>query len=116
MKVKNDQEKSNLFIQDINSNDKTFRYKIYRYFYSLFQEKKEFQLFLKFIQFFIETMQFISYSFTSVHLNSWKMKDNIYLVFAYSNAFRLSILMRFISYKIFTLFHIVLLSLFLFYV
>ena len=50
MKVKNEKDKNNLFIQDINSNDKAFTYKIFRYFYSLFHEKKEFQIFLKFIQ------------------------------------------------------------------
>ena len=103
MKGKNDKDKNNLFFQDINANDKTFSYKIFRYFYSLFQEKIEFQLFFKFIQIFIETIQFISFAFTSIHINSWKLKLNtINNIAGILSAFRLSFLMRFISYKIYS--------------
>ena len=38
--MKEDKEKTAFFIQDLNINDKTMINKIFRYFYSLFQEKK----------------------------------------------------------------------------
>lgn len=40
MKVKKDKEKNSFFIQDINNNDKSFTYKIFKYFYVLFANKK----------------------------------------------------------------------------
>ena len=104
MKLKNDKEKNNLLIQDINSNDKAFTNKIFRYFYSLFQEKKEFKIFLKFIQIFIETTQFISYAFTSNHHDSWKMQNkNIKLIYTILSIFRLSIFMKYLKYKIYSI-------------
>ena len=102
MKVKNDKEKNNIYIQDINSNDKTFTYKIFRYFYSLFQEKKEHKLFLKFIQIFIETIQFISYAFSSNHYNSWKIeRKKVIIIEKILSAFRLSPLLQYLIYKIY---------------
>ena len=102
MKLKNDKEKNNFLIQDLNSNEKTFTYKIFRYFYSLFQLKKEFKLFLKWIQIFIETIQFISYAFSSNHYNSWKVQSkNIRVISNILSAFRLSIFMKIFNYNIF---------------
>ena len=102
MKVKNDKDKNNIYFQDINSNDKTFTYKTFQYFYSLFQEKKEHKLFLKFILIFIETIQFISYAFSSNHYNSWKLeRKTIILIENILSGFRLSSLINFISYKIY---------------
>ena len=49
MKIKNGKDKNSLLIQDININKKELTYKIFRYFYSLNQEKKEYNLFLKLI-------------------------------------------------------------------
>ena len=45
MKLKNKKDKNSLLIQDININ-KTLKYKIFRYFYSLLQEKKNIACFL----------------------------------------------------------------------
>ena len=102
MKIKNGKEKSNIYIQDINSNEKAFIYKIFRYFYSLFQDKKESKLFLKFIQLFIETIQFISYAFSSNHYNSWKIeRTKIIIIENVLSAFRLSSLIKYFIYKIY---------------
>ena len=102
MKAKIDKEKSNFFIQDMNTNDKTFKYKIFRYFNSLFQEKKEFQLFLKLLELFIETFQFISYAFSSNHYNSWKLQSKtIGIISNILSAFRLSSLIKFLNYQSF---------------
>ena len=98
-------EKDNfLFVQDVNANEKIIIYKIFRYFYSLFQEKREFNSFFKYIQILIETIQFISYAFSSIHYNSWKLEQkNIKIVSYTFGAFRISILMQFLDYKIYTI-------------
>ena len=103
MELKNDKENNNLLIKDINSNDNAFTYKIFRYFYSLLHERKEFTLFFKFLQIFIETIQFISYAFSSNHYDSWKLESkNIKLVSNILGAFRISIFMKFINYNVYS--------------
>ena len=103
MRIKNDKEKNSFFIQDISGNNKSFSHKIFKYFYLLFQEKKEYKLFLKYFLIFIETIQLISYSFSSNHFNSWKMKqNNIIIISNIMNAFRISFFMTFLKYKIYT--------------
>ena len=56
--------KSTIFI-DMNSNEKTFLNKIYYYFYSLFEIKKEYNIFIKSLLLLIESIQIISYAFSS---------------------------------------------------
>ena len=104
MRMKNDKQNNSLFIQDINSNNnKTFSYKIFKYFYALFQEKKEFNIFFKYIMIFIETIQLISYSFSSNHFNSWKIKQyNITLISNILNGFRISFFVRYLQYQIYS--------------
>jgi len=100
MKLKNDKNKNSLLIQDININNKSLRYKIFQYFCSLFQEKKEYNLFLKSVFYFIETIQLISYAFSSLHYNSWKIElSNIKIISYIVETFRLSIFMKFLNYK-----------------
>jgi len=100
MKIKNESEKNSLSIQEIIINKKTLTYKIFRYFYSLNQDKKDYNLFLKCILYFIETIQFISYAFSSLHYNSWKMElSNIKLISSIMQAFRLSTFIKLLNYK-----------------
>ena len=102
MKIKNEKEKNSLFIQDINTNDKSFTFKIFKYFYLLFQNTKESKPFLKFFLLLIESIQFISYSFSNNHYNSWKIGDNeINVISKILSGFRLSSLMNFLKYKIY---------------
>ena len=102
MKIQNGKEKNTLFIQDINSNNKSFSYKIFKYFYLISQKKKEFIL-LKYILIFIETIQFISYAFSPNHHNSWKLSENnINIISNILSGFRLSFFMKFLKYKIYT--------------
>ena len=77
MNFKNEKESDDLLIQEINSKGKAFTNKIFRYFYELFQEKKDINLFLKFIQFLIETIQLISYPISFNHKDSWKLDPKI---------------------------------------
>ena len=110
--MNDENEKNSLFIQDINIDDKTLSNKIFRYFYSLFQEKKGFKSFLKYIQIFIETIQFISYAFSSIYYNCWKI--NLKTIKKISNiigAFRLSVLMQYLQYKEYLVIHYILIVL-----
>ena len=98
--MKKKKEKNSLLIQDININKKTLTYKIFQYFYSLNQEKKEYNLFLKSVLYFIETIQFISYSFSSLHYNSWKIElSKINLISRIIQSFRFSNFMKLLNYK-----------------
>ena len=102
MKMKNDKEKNNLYFQDISSNENTLTNKIFKYFYSLFQEKKEFKSFFKYIQLFIETIQFISYAFSSIHYNSWKLDNKtIRIISNIISTFRISPFIHFLNYTIY---------------
>ena len=98
--MKKKKEKNSLLIQDININKKTLTYKIFRYFYSLNQEKREYNLFLKSILYFIEAIQFISYAFSSLHYNSWKIElSKIKIISSIIQSFRLSTFMKLLNYK-----------------
>ena len=100
MKAKNDKEKNNFFFQEMNANEKTIKYNIFKFFYSLFLKKKGIKTFLKIIQIFIETIQFISYGFSSNHYDSWKIKTkNVKMISNTLSAFRLSFFMKFLKYR-----------------
>ena len=108
-------ENKSFFIQDFNVNKKTFANKIFRYFYILFQEKKEFNLFWKYIQIIIETFQFISYSFSSIHYNSWKLESKgIKTISIIFGSFRISILIQYLNNNIYSvIFYVLLIFIFL---
>ena len=100
MKIKNEKEKNSLIIKDININKKALAYKIFLYFYSLNKQNKELNLFLKCVLYFIEAIQFISYAFSSLHYNSWKIElSKIKLISSIIQSFRLSTLMKLLNYK-----------------
>ena len=94
----------NSIIQNMNNNEKAFTYKIFKYFYYLFQEKKEFKSFFKCTFMFLETIQFISYAFTHIHRDSWKIGGNkVRLISNILSAFRISSVMMFLTYKIYVI-------------
>ena len=102
MKLKNGKEKDTLFIQDLNTNDKSFTFKIFKYFYALYDNKKSFKPVIKCIMIIIEAIQFISYAFSSVHFNSWKIKNkSLKIITSVLSGFRLSNLISFVNYQIF---------------
>ena len=111
-----EKEKKPFFISDF-PNDNTITYKTFKYFYSLFQEKKESKLFWKYIQIIIEGIQIISYSFSSNHYNSWKLQEkNIEVISTVMGCFRLSVLMKFVNYNVYSaILYVLLVSIFLFW-
>ena len=102
--MKEDKEKNFLLIQDINTNEKNLSYKIFGYFYSLYQIKRQMKSYLKHIQIFIETIQFISFIFSSIHYNSWKLQlSHIRRISNIVGLFRLSNLIYYLNYDIFSI-------------
>ena len=98
MKKKNEMDKSGLVFQDINIDEKNTMVKIYRYFYSLFQEKKEFNPLVKYFQLLLEAIQIISYAFSDVHDKSWEGNYGILKVTEYA---RISTIIKYFDYSVF---------------
>ena len=98
MKKKNEIDKNGFLFQDINLDDNTIKNKIFRYFYSLFQEKKEFNPLVKYFQICIEAFQIISYAFSKVHKDSWEGDYGIPEITEYV---RISIAMKYFDYSAF---------------
>ena len=98
MKKKNEIEKNGLVFQDINLEENSTMAKIYRYFYSLFQEKKEFNSLVKYFQILLETIQMISYAFSENHKKSWEGNYGILKVTEYV---RISTIMKLFDYNVF---------------
>ena len=113
-----DKEKYDIFFQDFGLNDKTVLYKIFKYFYSLSHEQNELNSFLIYILIIIETIQLMSYAFTSPHLTSWKMEErDIKLISNIFGVFRLTPLMKFLHYKIYLfIFFLLVAIIFLFFI
>ena len=116
MKKKNE-EKNALSFQIINVEESSLIVKIYRYFYSLFQERKEFNPLVKYFQFLVEGLQIISYAFSEIHQNSWADDYKKFQIIEYV---RISTIMKYLNYQVFQVvfyflfFLIIIYSLFIF--
>ena len=100
MKEKIDKNENNMIFHDINTNNKRFTNKIYNYFYNLFFNKKEFKSFFKIVIIVIETLQLISYAFSSIHYNSWKFSEKgIKIMSNFLSSFRLRMFLNYLKYK-----------------
>ena len=97
MKKKNE-EKNSLNLQLSNLDEGSIIGKIYRYFYSLFQERKEFNPFVKYFQFLVEGLQIISYAFSDIHENSWADDHKKYQIIEYV---RISTIMKYFNHDVF---------------
>ena len=103
MKEKIKKNKNIIYFQE-NNKDKTFHYKIFKFFYTLFHERKEINTFFKIIQYIIETIQFVSYAFSSIHFNSWKLDENIIeSISTVLEAFRFTGFVKYLKFKIYIL-------------
>ena len=101
MNSKIERDKNNFNFQDINSiNKKNFKIKIFKFFYSLFLEKREIKSLLKLIIIFLETLQFIAFAFSPNHFDSWKVeKKSIKLISDILNSFNLSTFIKLLKYE-----------------
>ena len=99
-----EKEKNSLFIPDINTNDKTLTYKIFHYFHYQLKGNKEFKTWLSCILILIESVQFISYAFSPIHFDSWKLEEkSISKISTVISAFRLSSFIKLMKNEIYYL-------------
>ena len=98
MKKKFEIDKNSLGFQDINLDENNSMSKVYRYFYSLFQEKKEFNNLVKYAQLFIETIQIISFAFSDIHKKSW---EGYYSIVQVAEYVRISTILKYFDYNVY---------------
>ena len=97
-------EKNSLFISDINISEKSLKYKIFHYFFLKIKENKRFKTWILCFLIIIEAIQLISYAFSSIHYNSWKMEGkDIKLVSSIISIFRISPFIKLMNKNIFSL-------------
>ena len=98
-----DKEKNSLYISDININERSLKYKIFHYFNFQLKENKKFKTWILFSLIVIESIQFISYAFSSIHFNSWKMeRKKIKLISDIISTTRLSLFLSLMNNKIYS--------------
>ena len=99
MKINEDKEINNL-IKQYNINNHKILDKIFNYHYNILKGNKGISIFFLYILMIIETIQFISYSFTPLHYDSWKMEEKtINIISDITGIFRLSILFKYGYYN-----------------
>ena len=101
--MNDDKEKNSLFISDINANDRSLNYKIFHYFYFQLKGNKKLKAWFLSILIIIEALQFISYAFSSIHYQSWKLEiKSIKLISNIISYTRLSPLLRKLTFKMYS--------------
>ena len=97
-------EKNSLFISDINISEKSLKYKIFHYFFLKIKENKRFKTWMLCFLIIIEAIQLISFAFSSIHHNSWKIEGNgMIIVSAIISIFRISPFVSLLNKNIFSL-------------
>ena len=92
-------------MEEINKNiymkkNKNLKIKIFDYFYYIIYERKSTSSFILAVLYILEIIQLISFAFTSPHTNTWKISSEpFYIISNIISGFRLSPLLRFISFE-----------------
>ena len=82
--------------------DNNLKIKIFDYFYYIIYDKKSASSFILALLYTLEIIQLLSFAFTSPHTNTWKISlKSFYIISSITSGFRLSPLIRFISFKVF---------------
>ena len=103
MKINDDKEINNFIKQD-NIKIKNISDKIFNYHYNLLKGNKGFNIFLIYALILIETFQLLSYNFTSIHYDSWKLEERtITLISNILGSFRLSIFIKYLDYNTYSI-------------
>ena len=112
----NEDKEYDLLFSDINLNDRTVKIQAFHYFYLLNQ--KQIKIFVIYIFIIIETIQFISYAFTSPHYYSWKIDDDgVILISKIIGGFRLTTIIEMLDYKIYLfIFYCLIIIIFFFFI
>ena len=100
--MNDEKERNSLFVYDININERVLKYKVFHYFYSQLKENKKIKTWLLSILIIIEALQLISYAFTPIHYDSWKLEvNNINLISNIISFTRISPIIKILSYNIY---------------
>ena len=92
--------KNIIYNQEISTKEKTLRFKIFDYFYYLINDKNKINLFTLYFFHILEIMQLISFAFSYPHILTWKITEkSFYIIMIITSAFRLSPLLRFVSFS-----------------
>ena len=95
-------DKSNIYNQDILSENQSISNKIYNYFYTMLKDKKEINFLEMYILYILETIQLISYGLSEPHLDTWKEKNSILkTVSDIISISRITTLMKYIKFDIY---------------
>ena len=92
-------------MEEINKNiymkkNKNLKIKIFDYFYYIIYERKSTSSFILAVLYILEIIQLISFAFTSPHTNTWKIfSEPFNIISNIISGFRLSPLLRFISFE-----------------
>jgi hypothetical protein len=65
--------KNSFYNQEISSEEKTFKTKVYNFFYLIINEKNQTSIITLYILHILEIIQLISYAFDEPHLLVWKI-------------------------------------------
>jgi hypothetical protein len=94
--------KNLLYLQEISNEEKTFKLKVFNFFYFMFSGKNKTSLFTLYFCHSFEIMQIISFAFYKPHLMTWKIDtDKFRIISTIFSVFRLTPLFQFVSFKIF---------------
>ena len=97
--MENKKEQMLAFNQDTLGEEKSFKLKVYNYFYLILKSKGKINSII--ISFFIilETIQLVSYAFSEPHLDSWKLNQNVIkYISIILGSVRISPLMKYITF------------------
>ena len=99
--MNDEKERNSLFVFDININERVLKYKVFHYFYFQLKENKKTKTWILSILIIIEALQLISYAFTPIHYDSWKLEENnINLISNIISFTRISPIIKILSYNI----------------
>ena len=88
--------KNSLFNQEIITENKTFKYKTFDYFYTLLNGKYVSNSFTLYVLHFLEIMQIISFALSTPLVKNWKIKEDTTAMSNIFSGFRLIPLLQFV--------------------
>ena len=113
MKISN---KNVLYNQELSKEEKSFKAKIFHYFYCIIIDQNYNSIITLFILHILETIQFISYAFSDPHIQTWKISiKSMNIISISTGLFRISPLKIFVDNKIYIIIFFILIIFILFF-
>ena len=109
--MEEERDKNGLYMQDIITDDRRFKTRIYNYFYIMLNEKKEASFLELYILLVLETIQLMSYSLADPHLDEWKIKSSTMKTISDIVGIpRISVLMKYVTFNIYLVIFFILIA------